>query len=321
MAIAGEGTKTNPWLAHSYDELKEITTTKGSSGGQLYYIRLENDIDCNSKEYPKGFEWEGINLWRTPSYGYIQFDLDLNEKAIRNVQIKQNSYLFEGRSLNVRLEPNTSAQTIPSAIRNGKILNIFNGGAKNVISGYASTSSPGTEMLLEGVSFSIDGNGIKEATFYHVSFEACAVYFKAAQLEAGAYFVQNYTIFYNNANNTDFWLDIGKLPPDRNDLFYDYAYSGSGEYGYWYGCRFQGKVEQGGVQFRKLSGCVFDMDITLTENDFPLFVNSNGVFNKDKIHSEEPYSGSYMIPVTNEEMRSKDPEVLTEKGFPVVKDV
>lgn len=312
MAIAGEGTKTNPYLVHNYNELKDAC--KMGRPYEVNYIRLENDIDCNSKEYPKGFEWEGINLY----YGNQLYDLDLNEHAIRNAYIKNGSYLFQGRQINVNASEGITGGYNPSRIRNGKILNVFNNVANNVIKAYGAGSYSGIDTELIEVSMSIDGNGLKSHAFEMTLFNACSVYYKTAKFESKAGFIKNSSVDYD-AVNTDFWIESGN--PSQSSSQGLFIQNGRSDGKGISGCRFQGGFSAGDVQFNHLINCVVDMDITLSTSGFSLFVNSNGVFNKDKIHSEEPYSGSYMIPVTNEEMRSKDPEVLTEKGFPVVKDV
>ena len=59
MAITGSGTQADPYLVHSYDELKTATTDRtyipnfGKS-----WIALDADIDCN--DYGADFEWETI---------------------------------------------------------------------------------------------------------------------------------------------------------------------------------------------------------------------------------------------------------------------
>ena len=45
MAVTGSGTSADPWVVHSYSEIK--STIESMSDGKKYMV-LGNDIDCNS---------------------------------------------------------------------------------------------------------------------------------------------------------------------------------------------------------------------------------------------------------------------------------
>lgn len=112
MAITGTGTELDPFIVHSYDEIKEVTESHYGSSTP-YYSKLANDIDCNS--YGEDWEWETIELASNTS-GKTHCDiLDLNGYTIQNIYIANNNLLFKG----------VNTTSYPAEVKNGKILNIF----------------------------------------------------------------------------------------------------------------------------------------------------------------------------------------------------
>ena len=108
MAITGSGTEQDPFIVHSYDEIR---TAAGLYSGSYYtYIKLGNNINCN--DYGDYFEWETITLGTS---GVNVCVLDLDSHYIKNVKVKEDNSMFSliGFSGN------------NAEIKNGKLLNIF----------------------------------------------------------------------------------------------------------------------------------------------------------------------------------------------------
>lgn len=112
MAITGTGTELDPFIVHSYDEIKEAVTSHYGTGQTPYYSRLANDIDCN--DYGVDWEWHTIELASNASGETHSDILDLNGHTIKNVYIDNGDVLFKGQS-----------SSYPAEVKNGKILNIF----------------------------------------------------------------------------------------------------------------------------------------------------------------------------------------------------
>lgn len=174
MAITGQGTQADPYLVHSYDEIKEAYNRYQSG----VYIKLANDIDCN--DYGDDWEWETITQYHA-DYGYI---FDLNGHTIKNIMIKSNNSLFYGK-------------TSSSTIKNGKILNVFNNAGKSIIEGAG--------LTLKNVSMSVNGTGLTDCAFNQISMNSCAVYFKSNKLNNEIFLRASITSPFKN---TDFYLDI-----------------------------------------------------------------------------------------------------------------
>ena len=177
MAITGTGTQADPYLVHSYEEIK---SAYGTAASYTIYIRLENDINCN--DYGDTWEWETI----TSSYNY-PFIFDLNGHTVKNITIKSGNALFEGK-------------TNSSIIHNGKILNVFNNEGASVINGDG--------LILKDVSMSVDGTGLTDCAFNQISMDNCAVYFKSNKLNNEVFLRANITSPFKN---TDFYLDISNV--------------------------------------------------------------------------------------------------------------
>lgn len=205
MAITGTGTQADPFLVHSYDEIKSAYRT---GANDTIYIRLENDINCN--DYGDTWEWETI----TSEYSY-PFIFDLNGHTIKNIMIKSGNALFEGK-------------TSSSIIHNGKILNVFNNAGESVIAGNG--------LTLKDISMSVNGNGLTSYGFYNVFFENCAVYYKSSKLQS--YIIYSGSAFGGvdgvGAKNCDFYFDVNNMNGKNlinslNGINYD-------------NCRFRGSV-------------------------------------------------------------------------------
>lgn len=119
MAITGDGSQEHPWLVHSYDELKTVTTDRTylPAYGKAW-TALDADINCN--DYGADFEWETINLGVTGTYStpYGAMSFDLNGHTIKNIPVKLNNSLFNANFT-------ASNQGDAEFKGHGKLLNVF----------------------------------------------------------------------------------------------------------------------------------------------------------------------------------------------------
>lgn len=151
MAITGTGTEQDPFIVHSYDELKYACEQHGSTYTK-FYTKLANDIDCN--DYGVNWEWETITLGSNASGANKNNCVDLDGHTIKNVYIKNGNGLF------------TSNSTASGDLKNGKILNVFGNSPSKIL----------TKVSVENISMSMqlgspsatpfDSNIIKNSAFY-----------------------------------------------------------------------------------------------------------------------------------------------------------
>ena len=290
MAITGAGTQADPYLVHSYEEIK---STYGTAANDTVYIRLENDINCN--DYGDTWEWETI----TSNYNYNIFNL--NGHTIKNIMIKSGNALFESK-------------TNSSIIHNGKILNVFNNSGLSVINGKG--------LTLKDISMSVNGTGLTSYGFNNAFFENCSVYYKSSKLQS--------CIIYSGsafggvdgvgAKNCDFYFDVNNinnknLTGSVNIINYD-------------NCRFRGSVGGSSNQYYLLSegkciNSVVEVDTTnMTWGDMagslksPCGQTSTGIINTE-ISSNLIGGTSGLTACTTAQMR--DADYLNSIGFTVVK--
>jgi hypothetical protein len=306
MAITGTGIAGDPYLVHNYSEIKEACA-RIPQNGNMIYVSLMNDIDCNS--YGNGWEWETVTLGVNVNYGA---NFNLNGHTIKNVMIKRGNSLFKGFCFNNR-----------SILKNGKILNVFGNNHKNIFE--HGNNSNGTYWLIQDISLSIDNTSGTDAAFCYTKFENCAIYFITNNL------LSNLSISYGSNyqyKNCDCYFEIKNR---TYTLFYDAGYNNNT----FDNCRVIAKVKGLGngmnndVFFRQgtagFTNCV--VDITgYTASDGYSFFNSGctGVLNKEHFgigDSQESathdYSSLYgLTAVTTEEMETGNS--LREKGFVVV---
>ena len=203
MAITGGGTEQNPWLIHSYDELKTITTdTFGgyspSAANTTKYIKLDNDINCN--DYGETFEWETITLGNYSHYTGCRYVFDLGGYAIKNVKVKAANKMFVfGGAI-------SGGENVHATLRNGKILNVFLTGAVGLVSGYVDMSN---------ISISINGTDATGIIFENIQdgniIQDCAIYFETAKLNNGLFMAQYHYGDYDFLKNCDIELDIANM--------------------------------------------------------------------------------------------------------------
>ena len=247
MAITGTGTIDDPFLVHSYDEIK---TAAGSHTGtnDMYYIKLMNDIDCN--DYGVDFEWETILLGNGSSYisQRLYNDLDLNGHTIKNIIIKSNNILF-------------SCDNITANVHDGKLLNIFGGGA-NCFS---------NNIFYSHVSISTNMSGQSTTACFRgtTHFNACAVYCICST--ALTRFMENH-----ECKNSDFYIEMRGGYSDR------FILTGTVD-----GCRWQGYVKSN-TQTIGWYNTVVKNSIINMEYEYP-FEESHGTWDE----FIEYKSGSY----------------------------
>lgn len=282
MAITGTGTQADPFLVHSYEELKSQITGTPISTSQTY-VKLGNDINFN--DYGYTWEWETITL-----SGY-NWDIDLGGHTIKNIMIKSNNSLFSGA-----LETNI--------IHNGNILNVFNNAGKSIIYGNG--------LALKNVSMSVNGTGLTDCAFNKISMDSCAVYFKSNKLNNEIFLRTNVTSPFKN---TDFYLDI--LDVNNNKLF-----GGSGNYLTIDNCRISGKLRGTLANtYMSLGGAknsVIEVDTTLANcvSGQSIFSDvSSGIINTEISPNLGGTSG--LTACTTSQMR--DADYLNSIGFTVVK--
>ncbi len=203
MAITGSGTEQNPWIIHSYEELKTITTnTSGvycpSGANQTKYVQLGNDINCN--DYGASFEWETITLGNHSSYSGCRYIFDLGGFTIKNTKVKPTNKMFVFGGIIA------GGNEVRVTLRNGKILNVFLTGAVGFASGYV-------DMI--NLSISINGTDATGIIFENIEdgsiIQNCAIYFESAQLNNGLFMAQYHYGDYDFLKNCDIKLDIANM--------------------------------------------------------------------------------------------------------------
>ena len=132
MAITGSGTELDPYIVHDYSEIYTALHSTYESG-VLTYVKLANDIDCNT--YGVGWEWETVN---TPTSNQPRV-FDLDGHMIKNLNIKPSNSVFKGNS-----------GTAMITIKNGKLLNIFGTSIESVLN----------EVNLDNVSMSFQVSSV-----------------------------------------------------------------------------------------------------------------------------------------------------------------
>lgn len=305
MAITGTGTQADPWVVHSYDEIK--TASQSDYPSSLSYMKLGNDINCN--DYGDEFEWETITLGKDGGQGLV-FDLDGH--TIKNIMIKSGNTLFTGWCYNYR-----------SILKNGKILNVFGNSHTSVLG--ARNTGTGQYWLVQNLSISANNASCTAEAFRYVKFESCAIYFITPKLlsritiSAGAGY---------QFKNCDCYFEVTDW--NGQTLFHDGGYNSNT----FDNCRVVANIgglgdgRNNGVFFRGGSAgfvnCVVDVT-GYTDSNYPFFNNScTGVINKDHFgigNSQESASHDYtsvygLTACTTAEITSGD--ALRAKGFTVV---
>lgn len=287
MAITGTGTKADPLLVHSYDEIKtQITGTPLSSTD--IYVKLANDINCN--DYGDVWGWETIALSKN------NWDIDLDGHTIKNIMIKSGNALFSGQNKN-------------QIIHNGKILNVFNNGGASVINGNG--------LMLKDISMSVNGSGLTSYGFQNALFKNCAMYYKSSKLQNDIIY---FTSSYNNvvvAETCDFYFDVNNMNDKR--LIGSYYVDN------YDNCRFGGSLSGQNTQYYLL-GCkcinsvieinAENMTWTSSSKKTSCITTSTGIINTE-ILPDLTGGTSGLTACTTAQMR--DADYLNSIGFTVVK--
>lgn len=295
MAITGSGTENDPYIVHSYDEIKQTFR----SGG---YSRLDNNIDCNG--YGENFEWEEVHVGGQST----RSELDLNGHFIKNIKVKANNYMF-----------GTSRDTGNSVIKNGKLLNVFLGGS-NGLNHQVSDAGWVTGITFDNISLSANISGtISFPIVLSGSFRNSAVYIEGTPQEYsggvgslfftyGSYntYIENTDFLFNvqNAKRCMFNIEGMRLKNCRIRGNYGFAPDFGYKYMMW-------------VNYSKyFEDCVVDVDFSNIDNIQHNGTSTSGtVVNKDKIPTSA-FSGTDVIQVTSAEIINGD--ALRSKGFNVV---
>ena len=191
MAITGSGTQADPFVVHSYAEIKD--TMERSLADK--YIVLANNINCN--DYGEDFEWEAPRISGSVS-GTFHFDLDGH--TIKNIKIKSNSSLFR-----CYYGDNSS-----SSVHNGAILNVFLGNAVAFVTGDGGSKQ---NVSFENLSISVDGTGATGYVFYQCKFKNCAVWFQSSKLLNDVFRIDVSGVAGDQLmiENTDIHIEISNL--------------------------------------------------------------------------------------------------------------
>lgn len=301
MAITGSGTQGDPYIVHSYSEIK--STMSNISDG-LTYMKLANNIDCN--DYGEDFEWAQC----TPEYSDINnknINFDLDGKTIKNIKIKPNNVLFSTYG--------------GSTIHNGEILNVFSPDAIGIARGFNGDLGIAGPTFKD-ISMSLSGTGCTGNMFLNCSFNSCAIYVEKAFLNEHIF---NYSINASDAfKNSDFKIIVNNMnekPIFAKNKGYNVSFTMDS-------CRITGAckgkrcsgalVGDGGT----VISSVVDVDFSLTTaagggayaQNYIKGSSGSGVFNIDT--TPDYYYIGGLTPVTSAQIRNGDS--LRDKGFVVV---
>ena len=296
MAITGTGTEQDPWIVHSYDEIKSCI--EGLDNDQLHYLKLGNDINCN--DYGEDFEWSTISV----DWGNRRFDFDLDGYTIKNVKVgtNQTMFIYSGAS---------------SKIHNGKLLNIFLDQSNGITNAYGGVYA---DFDFENISLSINGMGLKlnQSALRYIRFKNCAVYYETNILNAHSEIMSNNNLGHANVINSDI---IIKCDNQNQKYFFngEVKFEACRIRGYTKGkAPYDGNYNNERCTFKNsFTSCVFEFDNREYTSYAPTFIkgfdaNSGCIINKDIIAEV----GSSWNFVTTEQIRNGS--ALRTAGFPVV---
>lgn len=327
MAITGNGTKSNPYICYSYDDLAIVCPKTDSYNGfdssdAVRYVKLGGDIDCN--KYDVDFEWHSIELGGGSSDG-TTVELDLNGHTIKNVMIATDNYMFISNHYNGK----SSRIVNSNNEKKGGMFNIFLNSAKGVI-GSPLNNTQGTTCTMIGVSMSINANSRTDYAFKRIAMENCSMYYvEYAPVKSVVFNYNSITDF----KNCDFYFDITDTYAASDnktiEIFYNQQ-SSSSTIG-MDSCRLcgyindittsssgKGQILWGLYPSRKATNVVVDIH---TRHYYPnytgasmFYADASGIYNSE--HIVASYTSKITtIAVTTEEMKSATK--LVAKGFNV----
>ena len=298
MAVTGLGTEENPFIVHSYDEIKSCI--EGLNDDQLHYLKLGNNIDC--KDYGESFEWATISV----NWSNRRFDFDLNGHTIQNVKIgtNQTMFIYSGQA---------------SRIHDGKLLNIFLDQSYGLTAAYGGVYA---DFDFENISISVSGMGLKSnhQAFQYIRFKKCAVYYETNVLNSDHEIIINNDLGGGGANviNSDI---IIKCDNQNQRYFFnsEVKFEACRIRGYTKGSApYAGNYNNQRCTFKNsFTSCIFEFDNSEYVGYAPTFIigfdaNSGCVINKDII----AVVGSSWNFVTTEQIRNGS--ALRSAGFPVI---
>lgn len=292
MAITGTGTQADPYIVHSYDELKTACNNNN------VFVELANDIDCNS--YGEDFEWEGVWLGTNS-------DFDLKGHTIKNFKVREGDY-YAFKLQNY------------SKMHNGKILNMYlaRSSGFNKLSGNTETRF----AYIENLSISINtGVGVdRNRIFESLDINACAIYIEGAiglsSRGDNCYFnpysqdypIRNCDIYVNHPNT------------DKSGHIFR---AGGGNTKYIKNCRIRGVFNNNASDpagYRCFSSncgmqnCVWDVSSDNILSVCDSGTSNTGIINTDNLPVLSERNG--LTAVTSQEIINGD--ALRAKGFDVV---
>lgn len=300
MAITGTGTQADPYIVHSYSEIKSVI--EGVVDG-LTYIKLDNNIDCN--DYGEEFEWQSC----VPTYSGINnknIDFDLDGHIIENIKVKAGNVVFETYG--------------SSKIHNGKILNIFTPDAIGVARSF------GGDLGIAGptfknISMSVSGTGCTGPMFLNCQFDSCASYIEKSSLNNQIF---KYSVNAMAAKNSDFKFKIDDLNEKaifekQSNYNIDFSIDSCRFTGVCKGKRKNGVLSADGGT---VTSSVVDIDFSQTTaaeggmfaQNYIKGSSGSGVFNVDT--ASDYYQIGGLTPVTSAQIINGD--ALRGQGFVVV---
>lgn len=322
-AITGTGVENDPYVIHSYDELKwccedDGAIPEGQGTTDYVFVLLNNDIDCST--YDGSFRWS-----ITCSHAV---DFDLNTKTIQNFYIAPNSYMFTVNNLSQKL-----------SIHDGQLLNIYGDWIRTSLSLFNMNYSISTGSIqLRNLSLSADITDFTRITLCNgysqlLTCTNCTFDFKGSHTTAYALIVKSK--LYTCDVHVDATLSSG--------TFNGFVFCGDGSNAaYALNCRFMGELRYNGslysgnsspMDYATIRNCVIDLAIisasSTSPSNIPFIKNirggtaqNYGIYNTEKLPNYT-FSGTNYIACTTEDMDMRvNPNadvVLQEKGFDVIK--
>lgn len=151
MSITGTGVESDPYIVHSYDEIKTIFTdrTNYPITDNILYIELANDINC--KDYGLIWTWDVVRF--TPTASADRFIFNLNNHTIKNFRVTQSNYVFDGANKDY---------WDSNRIQNGIIKNIYLQQASGFSNRGIKYENVGISMVATGfTAYNLFANGTK----------------------------------------------------------------------------------------------------------------------------------------------------------------
>ena len=302
MAITGSGTEADPYLVHSYDELK--STINGIQ--QYAYIDLVNDIDCN--DYGESFEWSTVSV----SGSTRRFFLDLKTHTIKNMKLASDSSMFA-----------TGRDAGNSLIKNGKILNLFITNGSKGFCTHATDTGRITGLTLDNVSMSVNLSGaINFGAAIACEIKNSAIYVEGDNFTCNSntpclFFSYDTSGYHQSIENSDFYFNIEN---SKTNVFCGDQFAEK----HIKNCRFRGKCNfsssESTNKYMMFNGraCMEDcaIDVESTNMRLESYGYSTGtVANKD-ILPTSAFESSAIIQVGSDEIISGS--ALRSAGFNVV---